>query len=144
MVVTLHLVVCVSILWSPYTADALKRIPDILLVVLIVTMAVPLFSQSVESNTEILLKAFFWFSLAFAGMDLLVNGLAFGDLSGEISNLGAGGIGIARLHATAILAAAFFWIRSRKTYWLVPMPVLFIPILLSGSRSAIPSAAGSG
>ena len=133
LVTYLHLYLLFTALWAPNPVDSLGKLPDVLLLIILLLMSAFIFCQSPESSIQLLLKAFYWVSLVF----MIIGILIYRSIVGGVYVLGVGGIGFSHLQGMGILAAIYLWTKTGRTYWLAPIPVSFLSMLLSGSRTSV-------
>jgi O-antigen ligase len=130
--VALHVLVAGSWVWSVRTQFSDMQAYEIGLLVVTVLLCPYLFYSAPERTALLILGALYAFGCALVTASLLLSG-GFG----EMSQLGAGGIGTARIQGLAVIAAIYFTMRSGQSRWLVPVPLMMAAMLASGSRAAV-------
>lgn len=133
LVSVLHGYLILSVLWTPNPMDAIGKIPDILLLVALLPIALFIFCQSLEQNIQFFLKLIFYLSLA-----CIIGGISkyWSDVEGMKAFWG-GAIGFSRIMCFGVFAATYFWIKTKRMYWLIFVPVFVYGALSSGSRAAV-------
>lgn len=132
LAIVLHGYIILSAFWAPNRADALAKILDILLLIGILFCAPFVFCHSPEESTRFLLKVFWWVALFF-GIGILTN--YWTDDEG-LKAFWAGAIGSSRVLATGILTSLYLFVKTKKTYFLFPIPLLLAGVVFSGNRGA--------
>jgi len=133
LVVSLHALVATSTLWSQELPAGSGPILDIALLVVVLLLAVFIFGRSPESGIHVLLKGAVVASVVLMTVGIVVSG----QIVGELTQFGAGGIGVARLYGLAIIAAIYLWQKGESKFWVAAVPVCLTGAMLSGSRAAV-------
>lgn len=133
LLVLLHVCVAVSWLWSDRTTFSDTQLYELTLLGAVLWLAVVLCRHDPAGAIRMLMLVFYVVALSFT---VVASGL-MGEPAGELSALGAGGIGTARVLGMGVLAAALFAVESGRRAWLLPVPAMLAGMLLSGSRAAI-------
>ncbi|MCC7257962.1 MAG: hypothetical protein IT486_06290 [Gammaproteobacteria bacterium] len=128
----LHGLLVLSWLWSTQSDFSSKQIFEIVLLVLALIAASRLF----VAQPGRYLVAFQRLSVAMAAVLTAVGLMWSGVVQGDLSFVGAGGIGTARVLAVSMIYMAYLFLREPRVVYLLPMPVLVLEMALSGSRSA--------
>lgn len=133
LVVSLHALVVMSTLWSQDLPAGSGPVLDIALLVVVLLLAVFIFGRSPESGIHVLLKGAVVASVVLMTVGIVVSG----QIVGELTQFGAGGIGVARLNGLAIIAAIYLWQKGESKIWVAAVPVCLTGAMLSGSRAAV-------
>jgi O-antigen ligase/polysaccharide polymerase Wzy-like membrane protein len=129
----LHVLVAGSWIWSVHSEFSDMQAYEVGLLLVTVLLCPYLFYNAPERTTLLILAALYTFGCALVAASLLLSG-GFG---GETSQLGAGGIGSARIQGLAVIAAIYFTMKSGHARWLVPVPMMLAAMFASGSRAAV-------
>jgi O-antigen ligase len=130
--VGLHVLVAFSILWSANATLGAIQLPDILATVAAVLIARRLWRIDPAGGITYILTASYIASVLM----LVAEVLFVGTIQGEVSQIGAGAIGTARLYGTAVVTAVYMWLQMRWPLALLPVPLWVLGIMASGSRSS--------
>lgn len=133
MVILMHLWVAASSLWAEHSAFTATQLYEIGLLCTTLLLSFHLFKSDPSSAVRLLLISFYILSAVF----LLASLVLSGGLSGELSALGAGGIGAARVLGMGVIAATFLFFESGKRMWLLPVPFWAAGMLMTGSRATV-------
>lgn len=128
-----HALVALSWLWSERIEFGKTQLYELSLLAAVLLLTVGLFRHNPRGAVRLFMHTFYWVAVVF----VLISLVAFGSLQGELAFIGAGGIGSARILGAGGLAAAYLAMRSGRVIWLVPVPLMIVGILLSGSRAAL-------
>jgi O-antigen ligase len=131
--VCLHALVAVSYSWSLTPDHAERLLTDLGMLVASTLVFVWLFHDEPTAAGRVLLHCSFALSLPFLALVVATDAAG----SGEISLLGAGGIGAARLFGVAVIGAAIAFLRTRRPVALVAAAPIMLGMLMSGSRAAV-------
>lgn len=132
-VVLLHGWVLASWAWSDRTATTADQATELVLTVaaLLVT------AWTCQGVAQAALRTIFWaFYVLASGLVTLSLAIAGGP-AGGFQLLGAGGIGLARTFCMGVLAAWWIARDTGRRVWLMPVPLMIVGAVLSGSRAAV-------
>ena len=132
-VVLLHLYLALSTLWSPIPTEALDQVSEVLLLAGIVLITPRLFNRSPHQRISLLLLLLYATAIVYAlgGM-----GGRWTD-EGRMAAFGGGPNVFVRIAGMGILVSLFFWLKTSRIRWLIPMPLLATVAILSGSRGGL-------
>jgi hypothetical protein len=130
--IALHLLVALSILWSADVSAGAIQLPDILATIAALAIARRLWRSDPAGGITYILTASYIASLMMLSIEMFF----VGTIQGEVTLIGAGAIGTARLYGTAVVAAVYIWLHKQRPAALLPVPFWLLGIMASGSRSA--------
>jgi O-antigen ligase len=113
----------------------LQDVSTVLLVAIITTFAIPIFGRSAEQGMTFFLSLILWAALMYA-----VAGMAAAAQAGTVVRMSAFGGGpnvFVRIMCMGIFAAFCSFARAKQLRWLLPVPLLLICALFSGSRGGL-------
>jgi O-antigen ligase len=119
--------------WSTKTDFSILQCYEIGLLLSALLVAYYVFKGEPQRSLRLIFIAFGGLAIGFS----LVGFLLSGAVSGEITVLGAGGIGSARLLGMAVIVSLLLFFRTSMVRYLVLTPVFLLGMMLSGSRAAI-------
>jgi len=132
--VLLHALVAVSVVWSPTPpATGPTAVLDLGLLIGILLVSPAIFSGFRDGGVSMLLRAVCWTSFVLVIIGLVLQG----GVVGEITQMGAGSIGMSRIVGIGIIGAIYFWKKTGQLWWLVPVPMMLSSILVSDTRAAV-------
>lgn len=131
--VALHVLVIGSWTWAVRNEFSDMQAYEIGLLLATVLLCSYLFYSAPERTAVLILAVLYAFGCSLVAASLLVSG----GFEGGVTQVGAGGIGTARIHGLAVIAAIYFAMKSGHTRWLVPVPFMLAAMLASGSRAAV-------
>ena len=128
-----HLYLIATALWTP---DPLAALPDMALLVVpvVAVLLLPrLFAADPERLIDFLLILWYVTALLYC-----VGGL-LGPVTdqGRVVAFGGGANVYVRVVSVGAFAATHLWLRRRSALWLLPMPVMVMCAILSGSRGGV-------
>jgi O-antigen ligase len=130
--VLVHVFIAVTYFWSVDPWNAKDQLTDLLLLIVSTLLFMMLFGSQPELSTHMFAIAGLIISAPFLAATLMA-----GATSDEVFLLGGGGIGAARLYGIAAIGTTYFYMRRGHPALLLPLPVLFAGIMMSGSRAAL-------
>lgn len=131
-VTALHALVMSSWIWSVQSSFSAYQIYELSLMVLTILSGTLIFTSAPRVVLRLWMLGYLLAAFAFIMMGMLMGG----SITGDLSSIGAGGIGGARLLSAGILILMFQFFRTGTIAWLLPVPLLLLGVLSSGSRAA--------
>lgn len=137
LIAILHIYLTFSSVWAPQPALALALISQVMLVAILIVFVLPIFSPHIAHNTT-----FFLFLILGASLLYALGGIAgYGAWSlgntGRMAAFGGGPNVFVRIMCMGMFIAVFFANLKRSWYFFLPIPILLICALLSGSRGGL-------
>jgi O-antigen ligase len=135
LLAVLHALVAASWLWSDRTPYAKAQLLDVALTGVVVALAAVLFRETPERGIHFTLVSFYVAALLFVLASLALSG----GLAGEITGVGAGAIGSARILCMGVIAAIWLMRDAGRRGWLLllPTPLMLAGAVAGGSRAAV-------
>ncbi len=131
----------VTMAWVPSLAGALNQMIDVFMLIFVILLTFILFRPDTEQSIRFFFLAFFCAAVvyALAGLPSVFQGTLT-----RLSVFGGGPNVFVRVMGTGIIAACYWWFRTAKLYWLLPVPLFIIEAVLSGSRGGVIAAMIAG
>ncbi|WP_018784899.1 O-antigen ligase [Micromonospora sp. CNB394] len=128
-----------SALWAPWPARMQQATEDLVLLWLLVVCTAALTAGNPRRAARVLLAL-----MLLAGLAYAVAGLNAGaQLQGRVSAFGGGPNVFVRVVCLAAIAAVTLAVARRRWWLLVPVPVLAVAAVLSGSRGGLVAGVGT-
>jgi len=127
-----HVLLIVTWFWSTGSDFASSQVFETVLLILAVSAAYRLFAPQPKRYLIALQRL----SIAVAMLITIVGMALFGMVRGDLSSVGAGGIGTARVLAVGILYLTYLYFSEARVIYLLPVPIMILEMASSGSRAA--------
>ena len=139
-IVVVHCWVMLSWIWSDRSDFASQQLYELTLLLGTFVVSSTIFRRQPRRLVLLLFAVFGLLALGFCALSLVL----LGGMSGALSVVGAGGIGSARLLGVGVLVSLFWFLRTQRVRFLLPVPLFLAGMMLSGSRASILALAVSG
>jgi hypothetical protein len=119
--------------WSGHPPQSVIEAYEVSLLCGTLVVGIVLFSLRPRDGVLVLALTTYVLAMLLIAAQLISGGV----VAGELALLGAGGIGTGRLMAMAVVSATYLMFVYGRIAWLMPVPLMVIAILMSGSRAAL-------
>jgi len=136
LVILLHLYFIVSYFWSPKSEYSKQVIFSLILIIVFLFLCYITLLYDIQNVVKKFLIIFYFTSILFA-IGGIIGSKYWATQQGRISFFWGGPNVFVRIVGSGILLSLYFWLKTCKKYWLVPLPLLMIASIMSGSRGGI-------
>ena len=119
--VAVHCWVMLSWIWSDRSDFASQQLYELTLLLGTFVASLTICRRQPRSFTLLLFAVFGLAALGFCALSVVL----LGGLSGALSAIGAGGIGSARLLGMGVLVSLFWFLRTQRVRFLLPIPLFW-------------------
>ena len=138
-VFALHVYLAISALWTPRVLEASEMISNASEVCGVLLLAATVLMVPAIFRGDTRRKVVFFLGLVLGASIVYAIGGLFGEWREEdrVAAFGGGPNVFVRIVGMGVLVAIYFWLRTKRVVWLVPIPLLMGSAILSGSRGGI-------